>query len=689
MHRRSTGNESGSVNAVLRLARQLRGRTDEDLARLIGRRGVKADGPLDFFDLAQLLSSRHSIERALRRTTRPDLAVLAVLAQREQPSAAKDLAAVLEAAGWRDDCEAAEDAARHLEDEALLLAEPDGLSPLPGVAQQMADWPEHGLPDAAALCAQPAPPEVQASASPSSAGAAQDAAAAASPRPEPHEVVPGDTAHLTQQSAQAAFACIGLAAELAGDLLRHPVALRRGKPTSSSLRRLGALLDVPTEDASALVRLLLRSGLVEGRDQQLRGDDARIRAWLAGTASDRWRDLAAAWQEGLPSRVWAILTRAPDWRVPAVTAYAAWLYPAAGRGLEAKLAAALDEARILGLLLERQGRDRTAERLFASGAQEAAEALAAHFPHPVDTVYVQEDFTIIAPGPLRSDLDARMREFCLPEGHRLASSYRVTEESVSRAVGAGSRAADLLGFLSGVSVSGIPQPLEYLIAETAERYGRIRVGTRPGRSHPGSLVHSQDETLLRTIEVDRALRGLGLRPTPEGLVSEEPPKVVLAALIAGRYPAAADSEAPRRHPSSGDPVTAQAREPSDRTVAPDDAGVAQRARPRAQAVLERPTQGGSGSETTPEDGAHALVLGLRQAEEEAGADLERLWIGRVLAAAAQAKSEVGLSVRVPGGGLRDFRLEVTGVSAQRVRGRDVTADVERTLPLASIESLLP
>ena len=64
---------------------------------------------------------------------------------------------------------------------------------------------------------------------------------------------------------------------------------------------------------------------------------------------------------------------------------------------------------------------------------------------------------------------------------------------------AGETAESIRHFLGGISLSGIPQPLEYLIAEAAARYGLVRVAPTP---EGGSRVRSTDAGLLRAIAVD-------------------------------------------------------------------------------------------------------------------------------------------------------------------------------------------
>ena len=55
--------------------------------------------------------------------------------------------------------------------------------------------------------------------------------------------------------------------------------------------------------------------------------------------------------------------------------------------------------------------------------------------------------------------------------------------------------------------------------------------------------------------------------------------------------------------------------------------------------------------------------------------------------ALRAKLPVRATVQLPDGSERTFELEPTGIAAGRVRGRDLAADVERTLPITSITAL--
>ncbi|WP_284254590.1 hypothetical protein [Pseudolysinimonas kribbensis] len=66
-----------SSGSALGLAARLRGLDDAALARLVAARGVRAHGIDDFFDLAEALLDRGSVQAALQRLDRPVLALLA------------------------------------------------------------------------------------------------------------------------------------------------------------------------------------------------------------------------------------------------------------------------------------------------------------------------------------------------------------------------------------------------------------------------------------------------------------------------------------------------------------------------------------------------------------------------------------------------------------------------------------
>ena len=263
------------------------------------------------------------------------------------------------------------------------------------------------------------------------------------------------------------------------------------------------------------------------------------------------------------------------------------------------------------------------------------------FPHEVEKVYVQHDLTIVSPGPLAAPLDSRLRELADVESRGLATTYRVSAESLNRAISSGATAASLRSLLASISLTGIPQPLDYLITETTRRHALVRVGS----DATSTYVRSDDENLLTSIRVDQRLSSLGLHADGPRLRSRLDDRIVFWALSDARYPVSAES-------SDGTLVTVE--------------------RERLGSVA-----------TAPRDHAREIVERLRAtAGEEAATGTA--WLERQLDLAIKARIPVIVVVTMPNGSTADYLLEPTGLGGGRLRARDRKADIERTLPLASI-----
>src|SRR4029453_16669710 len=139
-----------------------------------------------------------------------------------------------------------------------------------------------------------------------------------------------------------------------------------------------------------------------------------------------------------------------------------------------------------------------------------------------------------APGPLAPHLDLRLRGIARRESRAQASTYRFTVDSLGAGMTEGETAHSIREFLATMSLTGIPQPLDYLIESTAARHGLVRVHAAPatGRTH----VESPEPGLLDTIAVDQALRPLGLVHDGGALLSRLAREGGYWALAAPRYP---------------------------------------------------------------------------------------------------------------------------------------------------------
>ncbi|HVN13982.1 MAG TPA: helicase-associated domain-containing protein [Kineosporiaceae bacterium] len=168
----------------------------------------------------------------------------------------------------------------------------------------------------------------------------------------------------------------------------------------------------------------------------------------------------------------------------------------------------------------------------------AGAALEAALPPPVDHVLLQADLTAVAPGPLVPDLDRELTLAADVESRGGATVFRFTPDSVRRALDAGRTGEDLLGWLARASRTPVPQPLAYLVQDTARRYGRIRIGTAQ------CYVRADDEAALAELLVDRRTAALRLRRlAPTVLAAQAAPETVLSVLRSmGLAPAAESSD---------------------------------------------------------------------------------------------------------------------------------------------------
>jgi Helicase conserved C-terminal domain len=616
---------------MLELAARLRGLPRTDLASALQSREFDAPGVRDLFDLAEALLAPDSIDHVLSRLDRRHLAVLAAastVADEHGDTTTDAVQGELVALGASVELS---DAAAGLLGElaAMLIVVPSsGHVHVPtAVTARIAVQNGRDLPSPADLAA-PAPPVLAV-------------------------VDDVDRSLLERRAAEAAYATVAATAELLAELGNQPAReLAKGGIALPDSKRLAETSGIALEALPRLFHRADEAGLVV-RDGAFWLESDLGAAWTQQSAAARWRRLAEAWRDRIPAPLRDLVAR----RSETLTATdlrddVRWFYPAGGRWIEEGLDRLVDEAESLGLAVA--GEPIEAGRLVLAGdVDRAARMLAAHFPAQVDKVYLQHDLSVVSPGPLEPGLDARLRGFADVEGRDLASTYRVSAASVNRGLAAGETADSILAFLSGLSLTGIPQPLAYLVAEAAARFGSVRVAAADESDAPArAAIRSDDEQLVRTLAVDQSIASLGLRQTgPKRLLSRFSADVVFWALSDARYPVAAEDARGeivrlRRHRLA----TAPAPPPKSDPIA---------------ALLDR-----------------VLETGDEGATEQA-------WLARQLEAAARAKETLTVTVRMPGGQTADYLLAPASVANGRLRARDRKADIERTLPLSAIAAVSP
>ena len=210
--------------------------------------------------------------------------------------------------------------------------------------------------------------------------------------------------------------------------------------------------------------------------------------------------------------------------VPSVVAVLGWQRPRRPRTRADQVLWTVAEAAVLGVT-GLDGLASYARDLLAGDDEKAQKALAGLLPVPVDHVLLQADLTAVAPGPLESQLARRLQLVADVESRGGATVYRFTPGSVRRALDTGWTAIELHEFLGSVSRTPVPQPLTYLVDDTARTFGSVRVG------HAEAFLRADDEAALTELLHHPKAGALGLRRlAPTVLISSTPLDVLLPRL---------------------------------------------------------------------------------------------------------------------------------------------------------------
>jgi hypothetical protein len=271
-----------------------------------------------------------------------------------------------------------------------------------------------------------------------------------------------------------------------------------------------------------------------------------VRAWLLSprmpglvgtrdTAGKTWNalapELASTGQVESRRMTLEVLGELPPGRVlaagtglPSLVARIAWLRPRRPRSRADQVAWAVTEAAVLGVT-GLGGLASYSRSLLADEDDASRKALAALLPEPVDHVLIQADLTAVAPGPLESSLARTLQLLADVESRGGATVYRFTPASVRRTLDTGWSAVEIHDFIANVSRTPVPQPLTYLVDDTARTFGTVRVG------HAEAFLRADDEAALTELLHDPRTAALGLRRiAPTVLISSTPLDVLLPRL---------------------------------------------------------------------------------------------------------------------------------------------------------------
>lgn len=278
-----------------------------------------------------------------------------------------------------------------------------------------------------------------------------------------------------------------------------------------------------------------------------------------------------------------------------------------------------------------------------------AKQLAAHLPAVQERIILQGDLSIIAPGPLPTELESLLRRFASTETIGLASTYRLSALSVCHGLETGLRIDEIRNCLETASGMALPQPVDYLLNEVVARFGRLVI-LESTESSDRSSITSEDNLLLTEIGNDPRLRAFSLtRPSPETLTCRFEPSVVYFGLRECGY-------------------LAIRRDRSGAVISPIDA---------AEAIA-----GKARLSTLDSD-----ILRIRAADAAMSAGGNDEALTRQVQLAIRNKARLLITATIADGSSTTFDLMPSGIANGRLRGLDRKAQIERTLPLSTITAI--
>ena len=382
--------------------------------------------------------------------------------------------------------------------------------------------------------------------------------------------------------------------------------LKSGGIGTQGLQKLASTVELSKHETGTLLEAAYSAGLLgrlDGAWLPSHGYDA----WKQSDMSARWARLARAWltsargasapkerngtkhapvlSKALTSQTASgfrrealelLASRGPDESIPVELAVdlCGWRHPR--RRVDDATRSALQEAAFLGvtahdalttygrLLLDARVPDNDPLGIHQPETDPLLDALDAVLPPPVDEIIIQSDLTVIVPGFASPQLAA---ELALVTDAETATSHRVTEASLRRALDSGYAPEDVRGMFARRSRGDLPQTLTYLINDVGRKHGGLRTG------EAGAYLRSDDEILLAQVLADRRLAGANLRRLAPTVLVTSVPLTDLVSMLrrCGHATVAEDASGSvmvdrRSAPRAPDPASPPSPQPAARAV---------------------------------------------------------------------------------------------------------------------------
>ena len=452
--------------------------------------------------------------------------------------------------------------------------------------------------------------------------------------------VPMDSSLVDPQAGVAAFETVQALTELVIDLeQRYVKEVGRGAVGLPELKRLSAHLGRTVEYARSLYALAQMSSLVVLSDKRWRVGSHYL-TWLKSSPTERWTHLAKTWRSLLGEDSAAELAGAINLNLAM-----AETFPLANDGITSHMTRLVSLAELIGLTSGDQISSWFSP-LMQGDIKKAGELLSNHLPKAQNKIIVQADLTIISVGPLPTDSELELRRFVETERIGVASTYRINSLSVTHGLETGLSEKSIRELLAELSDAPLPQPVDYLIREAAQRFGRLVLAESANQT----LITSTDQILLTQILNDTNLKTISISR-------------IDANTLSSRFEL--------------DIVYYQLRDSKYAAIRKDAKG---------KVISNWSAAGGTDSVKTETKSVLGDIARWREHDKRLGEAPQGSDIVRQLEMVIKNKGSIEVSVNI-NGETRQFTLEPSGLANGRLRARDRKADCERVLPLTSITAV--
>lgn len=577
------------MSELLNVASALRRMSDENLATLITERMINSTGLVDFFDLAEALTKPTSIASAIAGLPLTQAMELRSLAAGNKPNPK---------------------ISQELERQMLVAGEPQ-FKPFVATVESLASFSKLETVVAVSNANDWAP----------------------------------DQGQIDRDCGIEIFETLQAITELIFDL-EHRFVREVGKKNVGlpDIKRFATHLRKSNDYAKQIYELAHLANLImlaNGRWQL----SSHSQSWLDWNPAERFAHLAKTWRQILGDASAKELQSAIGKSGNAISLEEILnrTYPFADGSVSSKITKLESLAGLIGLSAA-GWMSSWAAKVLKCDYSAASKQAAATLPQPQDKLICQADLTLIAPGPLPTDVEITLRRFADTEQIGMASTYRLSALSISHGLETGLKLSEIRDLLVKLSGNSIPQPIEYLLSEADVRFGRLAI--IGGELNERSLIQSSDKVLLAEILNDARLKPFAIIQLEDGqLASRFEPEVLYFGLREIGFVAIRVDE-------------------NGKVISP-------------LAATKQSFDAEKGNSI------FADISRLRIQDAKLGDSPDDDDLQRQIQLAIKNKTRARFTVTSSAGEI-EFLLEPIGIANGRLRAKDRKADIERTLPIASI-----